>query len=693
MNFDVLSQLSQNPLFVFTVLLLVVLVTPPLFEKLRLPGLVGLLVAGIVLGHNGLGVLDAKSETMKLLSDIGKIYLMFVAGLEIDLAEFQRSKNRSIFFGIATFTLPMIVGTLIGLVFGMNLNASILVGSLLASHTLLAYPIVNRLGVAKREAVAVTIGATIITDISALLVLAICVSIDRGEFSAASLVGQLLALAIYAAIILFGFDWAGRKYFQRSGTEESSQFLFILLAVFAAAAGAQLINIEAIVGAFLAGLAVNNVLNHSPVEEKVVFVGSTLFIPFFFINMGLLIDLSGIGQALTSELWLTLAIVFGLIGSKFGAAFVTKLRYHYSWTETLAMWSLSLPQVAATLAATLVGVETGVLPKIMFNVIIILMLVTSVGGPILTDRSARRLRSMAPAPDLETLSGDSFLDVADDASHAVTADNFKVLLPLANPNTRRYLIEMGALLARHEHGAIVPLVVVKATSHMDSPLLHTRLRQSHYLLKRAIGISESIQVPAQPLVRIDDDIADAISRAARETAADLIVMGWSPKSTLPARLFGTVIDRVFWAAHCPVAVVRLLETPAHFQQILVPIKVINPQSIHTVRFAQLLAESNGANITILNVSDRHRSPEDVANFDHALAQVMALWEHHDNIKVVTVCDPNIARGIVTVAATHDLVVLRSMRRRTSGGLAVSDVTTQVIGAIDCSFVLFGEPNA
>jgi Kef-type K+ transport system membrane component KefB/nucleotide-binding universal stress UspA family protein len=693
MNLDALGQLSQSPLFAFTVLLLVALVTPPIFEKLRLPGLVGLLVAGIVLGHNGLGVLDAESETIKLLGDIGKIYLMFVAGLEIDLTEFQRSKNRSIFFGVATFTLPMLVGSTIGLSFGMNLNAAILVGSLLASHTLLAYPIVNRLGVAKREAIAVTIGATIITDISALLVLAICVSIYQGEFSAASLAGQLIALVIYATIILFGFDWAGRTYFQRSGTEESSQFLFILLAVFVAAAGAQLINIEAIVGAFLAGLAVNNVLNHSPVEEKVVFVGSTLFIPFFFINMGLLIDLSGMEQALTSELWLTLAIVFGLIGSKFGAAWATKLRYHYSWTETLAMWSLSLPQVAATLAATLVGVQAGVLPKVMFNVIIILMLVTSVCGPILTDIAARKLRSTDPTQELENWSGDSFLAAIAEPSDDMPQHDFKVLLPLANPNTRKYLVEMGALLARHEQGCIVPLAIAKSPSHMDSPLLATRLRQGRYLLKRAIGISEAMQVPAQPLIRIDDNIANGISRAAREIEADLIVMGWSPKSSLPVRLFGNVIDRVFWASHCPVAVVHLLVPPANCQRILVPIKVINPESVHTVRFAQLLAESNGATITILNVSDRHRSPEDAANFDHAIEHVMALWAHHEHMKVVTVCDPNIARGIVTVAATHDLVVLRSMRRRTSGGLAVSDVTTQVIREIDCSFVLFGEPHA
>jgi len=278
--------LLHNPLVDFTILLLVSLTIPPLFERLRLPGLVGLLVAGIVLGQNGLQLLDAETETMRLLSDIGKIYLMFVAGLEIDLEEFRKKKNRSLGFGIATFLLPLLFGAFIGQMFGMGWNTSIVVGSLLASYTLLGFPIVNRLGVVGNEAVTVTIGTTIFTDIAALLVLAICVSIHAGEFTFVSLVLQLVALALYAAVVLFGFDWAGKNYFHRTGDEQSNQFLFVLLAVFLASVGAQVIQVDKIVGAFLAGLAVNDVVGRSPVEEKVKFVGSALFIPFFFVDMG-----------------------------------------------------------------------------------------------------------------------------------------------------------------------------------------------------------------------------------------------------------------------------------------------------------------------------------------------------------------------------------------------------------------------
>lgn len=168
---------------------------------------------------------------------------------------------------MSTFLAPLIIGTLVGLLFGFGVNAAILIGSLFASHTLLGYPIVNRLGVVGNEAVTVTIGATIFTDMAALLVLAICVSLHAGEFSAVNLLIQLGSLALYSVVVLLGFDWAGRVYFRRTGDEESNQFLFVLLTIFLASVGAQIINIDQIIGAFLAGLAVNDAVGRGPVKE------------------------------------------------------------------------------------------------------------------------------------------------------------------------------------------------------------------------------------------------------------------------------------------------------------------------------------------------------------------------------------------------------------------------------------------
>lgn len=297
-----LQLLPDTPIVSFTILLAVILTVPPIFERLRLPGLVGLLVAGVILGPSGVNLLSAEDPIMMLFTEIGKIYLMFVAGLEIDLAEFRKTKERSLGFGLATFALPLIGGIVVGKLFGFGWNSSVLIGSLLASHTLLGFPIVNRLGVVTNEAVTVTIGATIFTDIAALLVLAICVSIHAGDFSVASLTVQLVPLALYSATVLFGLDWAGKEYFRRTGDEESNQFLFVLFAVFLASVGAQAIDVDKIVGAFLAGLAVNDVVGRGPVKEKIEFVGSTLFIPFFFVGMGLLLNLPAFVESITTNL-------------------------------------------------------------------------------------------------------------------------------------------------------------------------------------------------------------------------------------------------------------------------------------------------------------------------------------------------------------------------------------------------------
>jgi Kef-type K+ transport system membrane component KefB len=379
-----------EPVVSFAILLAVILIVPIFFERLRLPGLVGLLAAGVALGPNGFNLFQTDSETIRLLSDIGLIYLLFMSGLEVDIEQFQATKHRSAGFGFLTFIVPLIFGTIVGRFFDFGWNPAILIGSLFASHTLLAYPIVSRMGVVTNEAVTVTIGATIFTDIGALLVLAVCIGIHGGDFDTFSLVRLLLSIAIYSALILFGFNWLGKEFFRRSGDEEGNQFLFILLAVFVAAVGAEVIGVEKIVGAFLAGLAVNSAVGEGPVKEKVLFVGTVLFVPIFFIDLGLLVDIPAFISSL-GAIWMTVAIVVGLISSKFLAAFFAKLAYRYSTREMITMWSLSMPQVAATLAATLVGVRAGLLTEDVLNAVIVLMLVTATLGPLITARSAAGL--------------------------------------------------------------------------------------------------------------------------------------------------------------------------------------------------------------------------------------------------------------------------------------------------------------
>jgi len=681
--------LPDTPIVEFTILLLVSLTIPPWFERLKLPGLVGLLVAGVVFGSHGLQLLDPDSETLKLFSDIGKIYLMFVAGLEIDLVQFQRQKNRSLGFGFATFAVPLLTGTLIGFAFGFGPNASILIGSLLASHTLLGYPIVQRLGLVDVESVIVTIGATIFTDISALFVLAICVSIHAGEFSGLGFILQLGTLIAYSAIVLLGFDRLGKIYFRRTGNNEGNQFLFVLLVLFVASVGAKLIAVDMIVGAFLAGLAINDVVGTSPVKEKVEFLGSVLFIPFFFVAMGLLLDVPVFISTLSTSFGLTIAIVLGLIGSKFLAAWIAQFLYGYSWAETAMMWSLSVPQVAATLAAALVGFEVGLLSEAVFNSIIVLMLVTSIVGPMMTQRVAPRLLAARSLPAVsESLWWENRREnLAEEPAH------FTVVVPVSNPHTERYLMAMAVLLAKHEKGAIVPLsVATHAQIHMDEPELQQALKHGRMLLQQAIRVGEAAKVRTTPALRIDSDVATGIIRTACERDASLIVMGWSLDTGLRTRLFGNLIDSVFWSSHCPVAVMRLLADPVEMRQILVPVKNLTPQTMRTVRFAQLLADTNGARVILLHVCQESAPPEHLERLKSELANMGGGDRSIVQLDIQIVSSDDVAAAILSAAETADLVVLRSQRRRTVGGLEVSNITSQILGELRGSTVLFGEPQ-
>jgi Kef-type K+ transport system membrane component KefB len=681
-----LVSMHQEPIVPFVILLAVILVVPLIFERLRLPGLVGLLVAGVVLGSNGLKILQTESETMNLLSDIGLVYLMFVAGLEIDIEQFTQTRNRSIGFGTFTFLVPLITGTIVGRLFGFDWNPAILIGSLFASHTLLAYPIISRLGVIGNEAITVTIGATIFTDIGALLVLAVCVGIHAGDFTVGKLLTLLGSLAIYTIVVLFGFDRAGREFFRRSGNEEGNQFLFVLLAVFLASVGAQLIGVEKIVGAFLSGLAVNRAMGNSPVKEKVIFVGSVLFIPIFFVDMGLLIRIPAFVQNFTNPqlLGLTIAVVVGLIGSKLGAALLAKLAYRYSWDEMITMWSLSLPQVAATLAATLVGYRAGLLTEGLLNSVIVLMLVTSTLGPILTARFADRLRTASPV-----------LDQVEPVPtwEQPSTEALAIVVPVSNPDTEPFLLELAALFARQHSGRIIPLAIALQHGQMDTPAMQDRIDRAQALLLHATQMSEGFGAVTTPLLRIDDSIPYGISRASREQNANLIIMGWSHRSGLPARLFGNVIDAVLWAAPCPVAVTRLLQSPTQLHRLLVPLENLTPNSIAALQFANTLATANQGHMTILHVYDRTTSPSKIAWIRAQLTLLVEKVCPLTDLQIEIVPGDDVGRTIVEASKSFDLLVLRSSQRPTiAGGLVISNITAQVTQQLACSLILLGQPH-
>jgi Kef-type K+ transport system membrane component KefB len=329
-------------------------------------------------------------------AEIGKLLLMFFAGLEIDLSQFRRTGARSLVFGSLTFSIPLIVGAGVGILAGYGWLAAVLIGSLMASHTLLGFPIVQRMKLVTDEAVGVTIGGTIFTDLASLLVLAVCLPIHTSGFSTSAFAIQIAELVAYVLLVFVGLSAVGRWLIERMGDSKERQATLLLLIIALTGFGAEVINLEPIIGAFLAGLAVNRALAHREAKEQLDFLGNTLFIPMFFVSIGFLIDVQVFLQTLGERTGLVVGIVGGLIAAKFLAAQLTQRLYGYSRSEGHLIWSLSLPQVAATLAAAIVAFQTknaaGVplIDEPVINTVLVLVVITSILGPMLTEYFGRQ---------------------------------------------------------------------------------------------------------------------------------------------------------------------------------------------------------------------------------------------------------------------------------------------------------------
>jgi Kef-type K+ transport system membrane component KefB len=379
-----------------------ILVVPPLSRRARLPPVVGLLLSGIVVGPHVIGMFGENHPVVEFLSNLGKLMLMLFAGLEVDLALFRRQRNRAITFGLVTTVVPLLLGTVAGLGLGYAAVPALVVGSLLASHTLIALPIVDQLGVRRLEPVAVTVGATVLSDMLSLVVFAICVPAYEGDLSMLALAVQIVEIVAFVLLILFGLARVASYALQRV-TEEDAQFVLILALMAVTGTLARLINLPGIVGAFLAGLALNEALHEKAAKEKLEFVGKSFFIPIFFIVIGFLIDPLDFVHSIVDHFPIVAAILIALIAGKWIAAEASGRAFSYSTAARRTMWSLTLPQVAATLAATLVAFHTfnragrPLLDARMLNAVLVMVLTTSMLGPQLTQHFAVRMRDEATA--------------------------------------------------------------------------------------------------------------------------------------------------------------------------------------------------------------------------------------------------------------------------------------------------------
>ncbi|RMH68240.1 MAG: cation:proton antiporter, partial [Bacteroidetes bacterium] len=475
-----------DPVLVFALAMLIILVAPVVFTRLRIPGLVGLIVAGAIVGPTGIGLLE-RNETFELLGTVGLLYLMFVAGLSIDLNQFAKLRTRSLVFGLTSFVIPQTLALLLGTqLLGFDLPQALLLGSIVGSHTLLAYPIASRLGITKNNAVIMTMGGTMVADVLSLLILAIVVALIEGASGPGFWLRFTLLMLLYAAGVVFLLPRLGRWFFRTVRNQADVEFVFLVAVVFLVAYLASWANLAPIIGAFLAGLVMNRLVpENSPLMTRVRFVGNALFIPFFLISVGMLVDLRVLVSSLT--LWERALLFTGLVlGGKLAAAMLVRQVYGYTAVEGWVTYGLSTPQAAATLAVTLIGFELGLFDGTTVNAVIVMILLTSLVGPSVVDRFGRKLAVQETTRPYEP-----------------TQAPQRILVPLANPEHVEALIDIALIV--HDPKSeqpIYPLVVVRDEEESGAPVA-----AAEQILSRAIVHAAAADVPVQPLTRIDLNVA------------------------------------------------------------------------------------------------------------------------------------------------------------------------------------------
>ena len=600
----------RDPVAVFLVILAIMLVAPLVFERLRLPGIVGLILAGVIFGPEGLGLLERGSNIV-LLGTIGLLFLMFMAGLETSLDDFKNNGDKAVIFGLATFLAPMLVGTAAMMLLGYGWLAAILVASCFASHTLLALPVLSKLGIMRSPAVNVTLGGTLITNVLALLVLAVVVKAYEGELTLSFWLFLIPALIIYTFATLWGVPQIGRWFFHKFGHDESAEFIFVLATLFVVSYIAGLIEIEPIIGAFLAGIALTPLIPQlSPLMNRIQFIGNTLFVPFFLISVGMLIDPAILIREPKSLVVAAVMIVAELI-SKYLAAWISGKWFGYRFPSTMVMFGLSIAQAASTLAAVTVAYEIKLVDRTTVNGIVAMILFTCVASPLVTERWGRQVTTTEKSPE---------------ASSQTKVLTHRVLVPVANPNNEDNLLNLALLLAKTTDGTLLPLNVLSDRDRTIAPEARIQQRQ---LLQKAEAIAHASNAKVETIGRVDDEIDRGIVRTAIERDASLVICGWRGYSTYQDSFFGSTIDNVARQLPIPVLIARFVRPIANSARVFLAVtkrQALSPEFEQTLNIAKMLSKELKTSLEVLSIVTNKQSQlsaEELTNLsgDTKIAQV------------------------------------------------------------------------
>lgn len=529
----------HDPVLIFAIVMSSVLVAPLFAQKLKLPGIVGLIAAGLIVGPHTFGILE-NDQTIELLGTIGLLYIMFEAGLEINLGEVKKNKHHSIFFGILTFSVPLVMGILSGVyILKMNLMASLLMASLFSSHTLISFPIVSKLGLSKKSSVSTTIGATIITDTLAFLVMIVVIASNQGNLGVYFWIKLFTFSTLY--VVLTGLylprltRWFFRNYSSDSGVEE---YVFVIAVLFILAHLSHTIGLEPVIGAFLAGLVLNTLIpEKSTLMNRVQFVGSSMFIPFFLISVGMIIDVSHFFTG-TGALKISLTMIIVAILSKYLAAVGFGNKVNFKKSETNLMFAMTVNQAAATLAVVMIGYRVGIFNEDILTGSIMMIVSTCFLGTIFTEKYAKEVM------------------LEEQANYEVSTDvkTDRILIPISGENNLKNLIEFAFLIKKKgSHEPLYPLTVA-----IDGQDVERQILDGERFLTKVVTHANSLQKSVIPLNRIDINVSSAITKVIKEYRISKVIISWNKIKKSHNSVFSKVIDQSVKKSNESIYITRII---------------------------------------------------------------------------------------------------------------------------------------
>ena len=545
-----------DPTWIFFLVLIIILFAPMILGRLRIPHIIGMILAGVVVGKYGFNILE-RDSSFELFGKVGLYYIMFLAGLEMDMDDFKKNRTKGLVFGMFTFLIPMGLGIWSSMsMLNYGFLTSVLLASMYASHTLIAYPIISRYGLSRQRTVSITIGGTAVTVVLALMVLAVIGGMYKGE----DVGGLFWVLLVAKVVLLFGLIIflmpRISRWFFRTYEDAVMQFIFVLAMVFLGGGLMELVGMEGILGAFLAGLVLNRFVPHvSPLMNRLEFVGNALFIPYFLIGVGMIIDVRCLfteGEALKVAVVMTVVATF----SKWLAAWITQKIYGMKKVEGSLIFGLSNAQAAATLAAVLIGhgiiMENGerLLNDDVLNGTVVMILFTCIISSVVTERAARKM-----------VTQENLMEGSEGKEQE------SILIPVANPETIEGLVGM-ALMMRHpkQKESLVALSVIN-----DNNTSETKELIGKRNLERTAMIAAAADASVKTVLRYDLNIAQGIIHTQKEYAVTDIVIGLHRKTNLMDSFFGTMTENLLKGTNRQIMIAKLLMPVNTLRRIVVAV--------------------------------------------------------------------------------------------------------------------------